>query len=218
MANQEQKKVDITGKEITCRILTSTGDEILLSKLLTLTLPVTGIATLLLNAAELEGITAQRCYYSLEIPEGSFNFPVFVDHNAGGRGVMNIVDSVMPGFVPSYTVNIPANQMIPNNTANITSPAMIYSADVISSSGAVTTIQTKLDGYYGNVTLYGSTSPGTGWYSINNYVYMDTITIGNVIAPITTTGTKGYSITGYHPYIRMEFVSNCGTASGILTR
>ena len=36
--NQEQKPVDITGKEITCRLINSDGTEVLLNKALTLEL------------------------------------------------------------------------------------------------------------------------------------------------------------------------------------
>ena len=54
--NQEQKPVDITGKEITCRIINNEGTEVLLRKALTLQLPATGIAALIVNAAEIEDI------------------------------------------------------------------------------------------------------------------------------------------------------------------
>ena len=64
--NQEQKPVNITGKSITCRIINGDGTKVLVSKALTLQLPVTGIATLDLNAAEIENISAQKAYYSLE--------------------------------------------------------------------------------------------------------------------------------------------------------
>ena len=87
--NQEQKPVDITGKSITCRILNYQGNELLIQKALTLQLPATGIAALILNPAELEDIVAQKCYYTLEIPVGDFDFPVFVDSNAGARGDIN---------------------------------------------------------------------------------------------------------------------------------
>ena len=63
----------------------------MLRKALTLQLPATGIAALILNAAEIEDIPAQLGHYSLEIPVGSFNFPVFVDQNAGARGGQQFV-------------------------------------------------------------------------------------------------------------------------------
>ena len=58
--NQDQKPQDITGKEITCRIISYDGKEILIQKALTLQLPLTGIAALYLNPAELENIVPQK--------------------------------------------------------------------------------------------------------------------------------------------------------------
>jgi len=66
--NQEQKKVDITGKTITCRIINYNGNEVLINKALSSDLPATGLAYLFLNAAEIEDIPAQACHYSLTIP------------------------------------------------------------------------------------------------------------------------------------------------------
>ena len=108
--NQEQKPVDITGKSITCRILNYQANEILVQKALTLQLPLTGIAALILNPADLENIDPQKCYYTLEIPVGDFDFPVFVDSNAGARGDTNIVNSILPSFVPSMPITIPTGQ------------------------------------------------------------------------------------------------------------
>ena len=105
--NQEQKPVNISGKEITCRILNYQGNEILLQKALVPTLPITGITTLQLTIADIENIPAERCYYSLEIPVGAFDYPVFVDSNGGARGVINIVNSVLPSFVQAKNITIP---------------------------------------------------------------------------------------------------------------
>ena len=207
--DQQQKPVDITDKEIICRILNAKGDEIMLSKILTLQLPVTGIASLIVNAADIEHIDPQKCSYSLEIPVGTFAFPVFVDQSAGGRGVMNVVNSVLPSFVPSNAVSIPTSQIFPNisNIANVNSPAITYCSSVIpTNSSPLLTIQTTYSGYYGNITIQGSTIPDGDWYQIEQHTYAN------------TNSTLGYTITGYHPYIRIEYISNCGSVTNILTR
>ena len=131
--NQEQKPVDVTGKSITCRILNYQGNELLIQKALTLQLAATGIAALILNPAELEDIVPQKCYYSLEIPVGDFDFPVFVDSNAGARGDIQIVNSVLPSFVPSYEVTIPTGQPFPNlnPNSNANSNAQTYYSSTI---------------------------------------------------------------------------------------
>jgi hypothetical protein len=208
--NQEQKPVDITGKEITCRILNYEGNQVLLQKALTLQLPATGICALIVNAADIEDIDPQKAYYSLEIPVGEFDYPVFVDQNAGARGVMNIVNSVLPSFVPSYTVSIPTGQPFPNinPNANANSNSQTYYSSVISTDdNPILTFQTQYDQYYGNVIIEGSTIVDGDWYPITT----DT-NLANV------TDTKGYTIKGYHPYVRMQFVSNTGAITNILTR
>ncbi len=209
--NQEQKPVNITGKEITCRIISYDGTEILLQKALTIQLGATGIAALIVNAADIENISAQKAYYSLEIPVESFDYPVFVDQNAGARGDMNIVNSVLPSFVPSQPVSIPTGQPFPNlnPNANVASNANTYYSSVINTnSNPVFTCQVRLEDYFGTVGLEGSSIGTTDWYPIELHSYTSE----------ATTGTFGYSIKGYHPYIRLSFVANVGVATNILSR
>lgn len=212
--NQEQKPVNITGKEITCRIINYEGNATLIRKALTLQLPATGIASLYLNAAELEDIDAQKCYYSLEIPVGEFDFPVFVDQNAGARGDINIVNSVLPSFVPSQQVEIPTGQgfpntnMIPNNMVVMDGNSTVYYSSVIETNdNPVLTMQVSLAEYSGNIVIEGSTIVDDDWYPASN-VY----TYSNV------TQTVGYTVRGYHPYIRMTFDSDGGAATNIWAR
>lgn len=207
--NQEQKPVDITGKEITCRIINYEGNEVLLQKALTLQLPATGIAALIVNAADIENIDPQKCYYTLEIPVGAFDYPVFVDQNAGGRGDMNIVNSILPSFVPSQSVSIPTGQPFPNinPNSNANSNSQTYYSSVITTNdNPVLTLQAQYSDYYGNIVIEGSTIVDGDWYPIT------TATYSNV------SDTKGYTITGFHPYIRMQFVSNTGAVTNILAR
>jgi hypothetical protein len=71
MINQDQKPVNIDGKEITARIISYDGTTTLLQKTLVPVYALTGITSLQLTVAELAQIDAQRAYYSLEIPGGS---------------------------------------------------------------------------------------------------------------------------------------------------
>jgi hypothetical protein len=210
--NQEQKPVDITGKTITCRILNADGTAVLINKALTPQLPLTGICALQLNAAEIEDIPAQKAYYSLEIPVGSFDYPVFVDQNAGARGDMNIVDSVLPSFVPSANITIPTGQPFPNldqnnSVANALPNANTYYSSVINTQdNPILTIQTSYVEFNGDVIVSGSTQPDTEWYPITTDTYAN------------ATDTFGYTIVGFHPFVRMEFVSNAGAVTNILAR
>lgn len=209
--NQEQKPVDITGKEITCRIISYTGNQILIQKALTLQLPATGIASLYLNPADLEDIVPQKAYYSLEIPVGAFDFPVFVDQNAGARGDMNIVNSVLPSFVPSAEISIPTGQPFPNlaSVPNIQlgNADYTYVTSVFETNdNPVLTIQVNYHEFYGNVVVQGSTIPDGDWYPIQLHSYAN------------TSATEGYVVKGYHPYIRVSFTSNSGQVDKVLSR
>jgi len=205
--NQEQKPVDITGKSITCRILNYEGNQILLQKALTLQLPATGICALILNAADLEDINSQKCYYTLEIPVNEFDYPVFVDQNAGARGVLNIVNSVLPNFVPSYEITIPTGQQFPNTSNSGSNTLTYYSSVLGTNDNPIITIQTEYIEYYGNTVIQGSSLVDADWYDITT-----TEDVAN------NTQTVGYVIQGFHPYIRMAFTSNSGAVANILTR
>lgn len=207
--NQEQKPIDISGKSITCRIISYDGSEILLQKALTLQLAATGIAALQLNASDIEDIPAQKAHYSLEIPVGEFDYPVFVDQNAGARGDLNIVNSVLPAFIPSMPISIPTGQPFPNlnPNANSNTTANTYFSSVINTEdNPILTLQTQYSDYYGNVTIEGSTIVDNDWYPILTETYSN------------VSETKGYTITGYHPYVRMVFTSNVGVVTNILAR
>jgi hypothetical protein len=211
--NQEQKPVDITGKEITCRVINRQGTTVLLKKALTLQLPATGIAALFVNAAEIEDINPQQAYYSLEIPVGEFDYPVFVDQNAGARGDMNIVNSVLPSFVPSQSVSIPTGQPFPNldinnNIDNVLPNAATYYSSVINTEdNPILTLQAHFYQYNGDVTIEATTNQGlTDWYPITTTAFSNNST------------TTGWTINGYHPYVRMVFISNTGAVSNILAR
>lgn len=211
--DQEQKPVNITGKEITCRIISYDGSAVLLQKALTTTLALNGLAVLTVNASDIEDIPAQKAHYSLEIPVGEFDFPVFVDQNAGARGDLNIVNSIFPAFIPSANISIPTGQAFPNldpnnNISNVLPNANIYYSSVINTeNNPILTLQTSFAEYNGFVGIEGSTIVNGDWYPI----YTSTEYANN-------STTMGYTITGYHPYIRLVFTSNTGAITNILSR
>jgi hypothetical protein len=205
--DQQQKPVDITGKLITCRIINTDGNAVLLEKALTIQLALTGIAALFVTPVELEDIDAQKCYYSLEIPVSDFDFPVFVDQNAGARGDLNIVNSVLPSFVPSMPVSIPTGQAFPSNTSTSGDVALTYVSSVVTTNeNPVLTLQATYANYYGNTSVEGSSIVDGDWYPITYNEYSG------------VTDTKGYVVEGFHPYIRMQFTSNTGVVTNILAR
>jgi len=204
--NSEQKPVNITGKSITCRVISYDGTEVLIKKALTLLLPVTGIAVLQLNAAEIEDIPTQKAYYSLEIPVGEFDYPVFIDQNMGARGDLNIVNSILPSFVPSEVVTIPTGQSFPNTNPNVSSNFTYYTSVINTQDNPILTVQAQYNEYEGNIVIQGSTLVDSDWYTITTADYSN------------VTETKGYTINGFHPFVRLQFNSTQGEVDNILAR
>lgn len=191
--NQEQKPVDITGKEITCRLINYNGKELMLQKALEPILPLTGISGLRVSAAELQHMDQQLCYYSLEIPVGSFDYPVFVDAQSGARGVVRIVNSVLPAFVDSHNITIPAHPR-PSTGDSKT----YYSSVYYTNQDNFFTFQTAHDRFSGTTQIQGSTTDDFAyWYNIgSSETYTD------------YSGTRMHNVDGFHPYLRMQIVNN----------
>jgi hypothetical protein len=120
---------------------------------------------------------------------------------------MNIVNSVLPSFVPSAEVTIPTGQPFPNLAPNSSSNVTYVTSVINTEDNPILTIQTHYTEFYGDVTIQGSTQVDSDWYPI--YVDPD-------LADVTET--RGYTIRGFHPFVRMSFTSNAGVVTNILAR
>lgn len=197
--NQEQKPVDISNKQITCRLINYNGKDLILQKTLEPILPLTGICGLRVSAAELVHVADQLCYYSLEIPVGSFDYPVFVDAQGGARGVIRIVDSVLPAFVASHKITIPSHPMPTVGTSKT-----YYSSTFYTKQNDFFTFQIKFEDFTGDIQFQGSTLPDFSiYYDIENEIYKNDY-----------SGSDLYNIQGFHPFIRLKIVNNGTSVSG----
>ncbi len=201
--NQDQKAVDITDKEITCRIMSTDGTVELIKTSLVPVLPLTGLAELQLRENDLDDILAQNGFYSIEIPDGTFNIPVFVDSNSGAKGKIEIVDSVRPKHVTSDTLTIEDHR-----EAIHFAPVTYYSGQFNSRGNPLLTFQVYLDNYSGDIQFQGTTMLDTDWYNIDSPNTHD-----------SATGTYYYTVEGFHPKVRVQFKdSTSGNATKILFR
>lgn len=199
--NQEQKPIDLTGKDITFRFINSDGTNVDIQKTVIPTLPLKGLANLTITQAELIEIDAQIGSFSLDIVEGNLILPIFTNSEADARGVCQVMDSILPKHVPSTSVTIPTHE-------NVSNAGNTYYSSVLGLNGSSKlTIQTKLSNYSGNINVLGSTDVDTNWY-----------TIESLGAFTEETATFGTTITGFHPYIQLQFISTGGNVSHILAR
>jgi len=201
--NQDQKPVNITGKTLTCRLMSYDGSTVLLQKALIPLLPLTGIATLEVTMNETLGMDTALCYYSLSIPDGIFEFPVFVDDNSGGRGIIDVVDSVFPKYVKSASLGL-----LPHDVPTVEIPVTYYSEPYIGKDASNYTVQVEMIDYMGTIKIQGSASGVIGeWYDISEpSEYND------------YSNTDYYNIDGCHVFLRVEFSSSGGTIGKILFR
>ena len=199
--NQEQKPFDITGKEITFRLINQDGTKVLLQKAVTPTLALTGICELLATSSDLTDIDPQLCSYSLEFTESGLSLPVFVNSDATARGTVQVVDSVLPPHIPASEVTIPTHPS-PSDQA-VTFFSSVFGTD----DSPVLSLQLYLDNYSGNVQVQGSTTVDSNWYNI-----------GTTLTYLSETGSQGLSVNGFHPYLRIKFDYTQGDVTKILAR
>ena len=182
--NQDQKRVDVTGKEFTCRLISHDGTTLLLEKPLVIVNDLVGQTKLVLTEQELDLIAPGKISFSVEQTADNALFePVYVDDNSGARGVMDIVDSIMPSFIDSEILTIPAQ----------TIPGPSYVSSILNTDATdYHTFQFVMDQYTGVIKTRGATDPTGPWYLIAT----DTI----VESDLHIT-----SVEGYHPYIQFTF-------------
>jgi hypothetical protein len=201
--DQAQKKVDVTDKEITFRLMSYDGQRILLEKTLVMLFSATGITEVQISSRELEGIDAQLGFYSLEIPVNQFRLPVFVDDSSGGRGVIEIVDSIYPKFIPSKTIVVPEHVPPEDCCTELT-----FDSSIINTlDNCAVTIQMFFDKFTGSVQMMGSTIPSGDWYNI-----------GEETVLTSQSDSMFFEPDGHHPYIKFVFKHTIGTVTKMMYR
>jgi hypothetical protein len=93
-----------------------------------------------------------------------------------------------------------------NPEGNSDSDLTYYTSVVDTNDSPILTLQAQFTDYYGNIVIEGSTIVDGDWYPILNATYSN------------VSDTKGYVVQGYHPYVRMQFESNNGAVTNILSR
>jgi hypothetical protein len=190
VVNQDQKTVNLTGKQLTFRILDRELGTVLFKKLMTPVLPVTGLTSIVVNTDELDSVPVQQCYYTIEATDSNNTFALGVDSAGRTRGVLNIMNGVTPGFIPCHEVTIPTHSI----------PTTYYSSEFGAQKKKSFTVQIFMDNFTGNAYLQGSTvSDFSIPYELTPKVDYTAV-----------TGTQFLAVEGTHPYIRMA-IENQGT-------
>ena len=216
--NQQEKPVNITGSTFLFRAINTAGDRILVEKELVTLSATTGRAKVTLTSAELLEVLAQPATYSIQRTQpGGLVEAVFTNAQAGARAPVNIVDSVLPQYVPSAPLTIPTLKLTAQASVDGTAWSQYpsnpywagnpnggnywnsftnteYFSSFIEPANAVTTVQMTLDGYTGTIKAQAAENYESIWYNVT-----ESTTYYN------HTGTIYMNIVGWYPLIRMCF-------------
>ena len=217
--NQQEKPVNITGSNFLFRIINTENDKILLEQPMVILNAVTGRAKVTLPATELLEILAQPANYSIQRTSGNLTEAVFVDAQAGARAPVDIVDSILPQYVPSRPLTIPTDKLSsqfsydgseyqsyqtnpywagnPNGGTywnSYLNPQ--FTSSFIEPTSSVTTVQMDLVGYTGTIKFQAAENYQSVWYDVTESVTY-----------LNHTGTIYWNVVGWYPLIRAAFDS-----------
>jgi hypothetical protein len=214
--NQEQKPVNITGSTFLFRVINTAGSNLLIQKpMVTLNAPL-GRAKVTLTGPELLELLAEPASYSITRSSGNLTEAVFTNAQSGARAPLNVVDSVLPQFIPSIPLTIPTVKLSAQGSADGTSfqnypgenwywggnpnganywnsflSTEFYSS-FIKPQNAITTIQMTLDGYTGTIKAQAAQD-----YEAVPYNVTESTTYYN------HTGTIYLNVIGWYPLLRL---------------
>ena len=222
MVNQDEKPVNITGCTFTFRVMNQAGTALLLELPMVILNAPTGQVKVTIPTQDLLEIQAQPASYSISCLRGNLNQAVFTDAQAGARAPLDLVNSVLPRFVPSSPLTIPTIKLTaqvsndgteasqwPNwagnpywngsgNGAywNSYTNTEFYSS-FIEPRSAITTIQMDLIGYTGTIKVQWAENYQGIWRNITeSRTYFD------------ETKTIYMNVEGWFPLLRLGFNSS----------
>jgi hypothetical protein len=224
--NQNEKPVNITGSSFVFRVINTEGTTVLLEEPLVALNAATGRAKVTLLTSQLLTVLAQPAFYSITRASGNLIEPVFVDAQSGGRAPLNIVDSVLPQYLPSNPLTIPTVKITAQGSADGTSfgnaggdyywngnpnganywnsfALTEYYSSFITPRQGITTIQMTLDGYTGTIKAQAAADYESIPYNVTeSTTYYD------------ETRTIYLNVVGWHPLLRVCFNNSIFSVPG----
>ena len=213
--NQDQKPVNITGSTFVFRLMNQAGNELFLEKPMTVLSATLGRVKVVLDTNDTINITAQPGSYSIQRTAGDYVQAAYVNANAEARADCNIVDSILPAFVPSGVLTIPtiygkSQQLTPGPTnwpdwalqpppVNTTQLTEFYSSYIPTSNSGLTTIKMDLDTFTGTIKVQAADNYESVWVDVTeSRTYL------------AESGTVYFNVVGFHPLLRVAFNNSKG--------
>ena len=213
--NQEEKPVNITGSAFVFRLMNQAGNELILEKSMDILSASLGRVKVVLPSADTIDVMPQPASYSIQRTAGSYVQAAYVDANSQARADCNIVDSILPSFIPSAELTIPtiygkAPQVQPGPTnwpdwaltpppVNTTQLTEFYSSFIPTNGQRLTTIKMDLDVFTGTIKVQGAENYESIWYDVT-----DSTTY------LAHSGTIYINVEGFHPLLRVAINNSKG--------
>ena len=213
--NQDEKPVNITGSSFVFRVVNQTGDELLITKPMEILSAALGRVKVVLNTEDTINIMAQPASYSIQRAAGNYVQAAYVDANSQARADCNIVDSVLPQFIPSAECTVPdmygKNNFVgtaptnwpdwaltpqPQNAIQMTE---FYSSYMPTNGSSLTTVKFDLVGYTGTVKVQAAQNYESVWYNVSE-----------TREYLSETVTDYFNIVGFHPLLRLALNNSIG--------
>jgi len=227
--NQQQKPVDITGSTFLFRVINTAGTVLLIEKPMVILNAPLGRAKVTLTGPELLELLAEPASYSITRSSGNLTEAVFTDAQSGARAPVNVVNSVLPQYVPSRPLTIPdvklSAQGSPDGTSFQNYPSenwywagnpnganywnsflnTEYYSSFIKPQNSITTIQMTLDGYTGTIKAQAAEDYEAIPYNVPVSTTLDNPSGSESITYYNRTGTIYINVIGWYPLLRLCF-------------
>ncbi len=213
--NQDEKPVNITGSSFVFRVVNQAGDELLITKDMEILSAALGRVKVVLNSEDTINIQAQPASYSIQRAAGNYVQAAYVDANSQARADCNIVDSILPQFIPSAECTVPdmygknnyvgtaptnwpdwANNPQPQNSIQMTE---FYSSFMPTNGSSLTTVKFDLVGYTGTVKVQAAQNYESVWYNVSE-----------TREYVGETVSDYFNIVGFHPLLRLALNNSIG--------
>lgn len=213
--NQDEKPVNIAGSTFVFRVVNQTGDELLITKDMEILSSALGRVKVVLNTEDTINIMAQPASYSIQRSAGNYVQAAYVDANSQARADCNIVDSILPQFVPSAECTVPdmygKNNFVgtaptqfpdwaltpqPQNSIQMTE---FYSSFIPTNGSSFTTVKFDLVGYTGTVKIQAAQNYESVWYNVSETREYSGATVSDY-----------FNIVGFHPLLRLALNNSVG--------
>lgn len=215
--NQEEKPVNVTGSTFMFRVINTAGTELLIEAPLTILNAPLGRAKVTLPSTDLFAVLAQPANYSITRASGNLNEAVFTNAQSGARAPLDIVDSALPRYVPSWPLTIPTVKLSAQGSydgaswgsyssnsywsgnpdgANYWNSFLnteFYSSFIVPQN-PITTIQMDLIGYTGTIKAQAA----------EDYEAVP-INVTESTTYLNHTGTIYMNVVGWYPLVRLCF-------------